>query len=86
MAVIARQNFVQVSKVEVSGFVSYEEDADEVVVAQWVNLSAPAALAYWEKLGNAVQGWTAFLPKELAQVAIEKIAIEVNWNGNDRAT
>ena len=79
----ARRSFIPVSKVEVSGFVDPEEDAEEVVVTQWVKVSPEAALAYWDKLGSMVEFWIDFLPDELARIATERLSIEVRWDIND---
>lgn len=73
----ARRSFVPVTKIEVTGFVDPEEDTDEVVVTVWVKLSPPEALNYWDKLGGSVELWTDYLPADLAEVAEERLAIEV---------
>ena len=79
----ARRSFIPVSKVEVSGFVDPEENTEEIVVTQWVGISAQAALAYWDKLGALVEFWIDFLPGESARIVTERLAIEVRWDAND---
>lgn len=79
----AQRSFVPVSKIEVSGFVDPEEDTEEVVVTQWVKVSTQTALEYWDRLGAAVEVWIDFLPERLAEVAVERIAIEVRWDIDD---
>jgi hypothetical protein len=79
----ARRSFTPVSKIEVSGFVDPEEDTQEVVATQWVKVPPQAALDYWDKLGAAIEAWIDFLPDELAEVAIEQLAIEIRWDIDD---
>lgn len=73
----ARRSFMPVSKIEVSGFIDPEEDAQEVVVTQWVKVSTRSALEYWDRLGAAIEAWIDFLPESLARVAVERLAVEV---------
>lgn len=76
----ARQNFIPIDKIEVDGFVDPEEDTEEVVVTQWVRISAEAALDYWDRLGATLEAWIDLLPEELARIAAERIAVEVRWD------
>jgi hypothetical protein len=76
----ARQNFISVDKIEVSGFVDPEESTEEVVLTQWVKISAEAALDYWDKLGATLEAWIDLLPEELARIAAERMAVEVRWD------
>ncbi|MFQ5886064.1 MAG: hypothetical protein ACE5II_02390 [Anaerolineae bacterium] len=76
----ARQNFVPVDKIEMDGFVDPEEDTEEVVVTQWVRISAEAALDYWDRLGATLEAWIDLLPEELGRIAAERIAVEVRWD------
>jgi hypothetical protein len=73
----ARRSFVPVSRFEVTGFIDPEEDTEEVVVTEWVGVSPQAALDYWDRLGAVIEGWVDFLPAELAQIAVERLAFEV---------
>jgi hypothetical protein len=73
----ARRSFVPVSRFDVSGFIDPDEDTEEVVVTEWVELSPPAALDYWDRLGGVIEAWVDFLPTDLAEIAVERLAIEV---------
>lgn len=75
----ARRSFIQVSKLEVSGFIDQDDDSEEVVVTQLVNAPAYAALSYWDKLGLILETWIKSLPDELKYIANRRIAIEVQW-------
>ncbi|HIC96363.1 TPA: hypothetical protein EYP12_07050 [Candidatus Bipolaricaulota bacterium] len=63
-----------------SGFADPEENSEEVVVTQWVKISAEAALDYWDRLGATLEAWIDLLPEELARIAAERIAVEVRWD------
>ena len=76
----ARHNYIQVSKVEISGFVDLDDESSEVVVTQVVNAPAYTALHYWDKLGPLIEAWIRLLPEELAVIADERIAVEVQWS------
>ncbi len=73
----ARRSFVPISMFEVNAFIDPEEDSEEVVVTEWVGVSPEAALDYWDRLGAVIEGWVDFLPTELAEIAVERLAIEV---------
>jgi len=47
----ARENRISIDRVEIRGFDDPEEGFHEIIVRQWVNVSADDALAYWDKLG-----------------------------------
>lgn len=51
----ARRYYIPVSKIEISGFVDPEENRREVVVTQWVKVSARMAMDYWDMLGFRVE-------------------------------
>jgi hypothetical protein len=74
---------VLAQRVEVSGFIDPEEDIEEVVVTQYVNASPQMALNYWDKLGTAIEIWTAFLPESLRNIVVERLAVEVRWATSD---
>ena len=76
----ARRNFVLVTKTEVSGFSDPEEDSTEIVVTQWVRLPPSSAMEYWDKIGAAVHYWTETLPQGWGRIAIDRIAVEVQWD------
>lgn len=82
----ARKHFMPVTKFEVGGFVDPEEAVEEVVVTQWLRVSEQAALDYWDRLGSAVEAWIDFLPSDLGEIAIERLAIEVRGGEDDRTT
>jgi hypothetical protein len=69
-----------VDKIEVSGFFDPEENTEEMVITQWIKISAEAALDYWDRLGTTIEAWTDLLPEELARIAAERIAVEVRWD------
>ena len=75
----AQRNFVVVTKTEISAFRDPEEDTVEIVVTQWVKLPAASALEYWDRVGRAIQYWSMGLPPELERIALERLAIEVEW-------
>lgn len=75
----ARRSYIQVSKVEVSGFVDPDDETKQVVVTQWINAPSYIALKYWDRLGLLIEDWIKSLPDELARIANERIAIEVLW-------
>lgn len=73
----ARRSFISVIRFEVSGFIDPDEDTEEVVVTEWVELSPLGALDYWDRLGGIIETWVDFLPADLAEIAVERLAIEV---------
>lgn len=81
----ARKRFLPVRKIEVRGFVDPEEDEGEIVVTQWVKVPQDTALAYWDRLGAPVEAWISSLPKRVAGIAADRLAIEVRWDTNDAA-
>lgn len=64
---------------EVYGTVASDEMNAQVVVSLKTDLPAEEAFALWDHLGDAVQEWTASLPKSQQDVAFG-IAVEVLWN------
>jgi hypothetical protein len=79
----ARRYGAQVRKVVISGFVDREDETSEIVVTQWVNLSAREAFEYWDLLGRMVFAWTQSLPKDLIPIAEERLSVQLEWNVND---
>lgn len=75
----AHRNSMEVSKVEISGFIDPEENSEELVVTQWVVVAADVALDYWGKLGATFESWIASLDEGLAKTITEKVAVEVRW-------
>jgi len=82
----ARAQSIPVSKSEVRGFTDPEDEADSLVVTQWVEAPVQTALTYWDRLGAAVEIWTNQLPKEDASLVAEQIAVEVRWEPDARPT
>jgi hypothetical protein len=70
---------VPVSKVEIHGFVNPEDRSEELVVTQWVALSAQEALQYWDRLADALRAWSNRLPRHPLRLAFDQIGIEVRW-------
>ena len=56
-----------------------------LVVSIQTDLPADAAFALWDALSDAVQDWTATLPKAQEDIAIDLISLEVIWNMNSAA-
>ncbi len=77
LASVAQKNYMPVHKVEVSGFSDPDEDRDEVVITQWVDVNFEEALQYWDRLGLAIERWTESLSRTLADIVVQRIAIEV---------
>lgn len=76
----ARTNYVVATRTGVSAFRDPEEGALEIVVTQWVRLSPSEALEYWDRIGVVLENWSARLPEQLRRIAIERIAVEVQWD------
>ena len=83
MAKAAHRDYIPVERVEVMGFVDPEEDSEEIVVIQLVNTSPEKAMAYCDNLGATIESWTDNLPDRLAEIAQERISIEVQWTIDD---
>jgi hypothetical protein len=84
---VAWNCFAPVKQVEISGYVDPEESAgDEVVITQWVDLPPDEALEYWDKVEAAVEGLIGVLPTELADIAVDRVGIEVRWITKDGDT
>lgn len=74
---VAEENFVFVTRLEVSGFVDPEEDSQEVVVTEWVKVSHQYALDYWDRLCDSIEMFTKYIPEDLADILNERVSIEV---------
>jgi hypothetical protein len=70
---------LEASKIEISGFIDPEENAQKLVVTQWLGVGADIALDYWEKLGAAFESWISDLNEETNKILSEKVAVEVRW-------
>lgn len=73
----ARRRVVPVRNIEVSGFTDPDEGTLELVVTQWVALTPPDAVGYWDYLGTVIEEWLRSAPKGLTAVARDRIAVEV---------
>ena len=73
----AIDNFVQISKIEVTAFVDPEEDTKEIVVTQWIRARPSFALDYWDKFGVAMTQWISRLPNYLQEIAYDRISVAV---------
>jgi hypothetical protein len=71
-------------RVEVYGTPAYDEIEAHLVVSVWTELPAEEAFSLWDRLGDAIQDWTASLPKSQENIAID-IAIEVLWSVDSAA-
>lgn len=80
----AVKNDMPLTRIEVSGFVDPEEDAQEVVVKQWIKVSPDEALNYWNRLGDSIEVWMDSLPQRLKSIAAERLAIEI-WGDADES-
>ena len=74
---VASQYFVSIKRIEIIGFVASDEDAEEVVVRVWADLPEAATLTFWDFLGKSIEIRTPQLPREIIDVAIERISFEV---------
>lgn len=81
----AQRKAVSVKAIVISGFVDPEEDSRKVIVTQRVDLPAQAALDYWDKLGIAIESLYAYMPDILAQILIERVSVQVEWNIDNTA-
>lgn len=79
----AEQKIVPVIKMDVRGFSDPEEGGHQVVVRQWVKLSAREAFLYWDSLGPAYEAWMHSAPEELRPVYTEQIAFEIRWSEDE---
>ena len=78
----ARGREVPVAGIDVHRFVDPEDSGEELVITQCVRLSPESALAYWDTLGTAVDAWTGKLSPARAKLAIERIAINIDWSAH----
>lgn len=75
----AKRSHLSAEKIEVRRFLDPEDGSEEIVVTQWLAAPAGVALDYWERLGSAVESWSHSLPKSVARVMSDQVAIEVRW-------
>ncbi len=71
-------------KLEVYGTAASDEMEAHLVVSVKTDLPAREAFALWERLGDAVQEWTAALPTPQQDTALD-IAVEVLWDADHAA-
>ncbi len=66
-------------KIEVYGTAASDEIEAHLVVSVKTELPAEEAFALWDRVGDAVQEWTAALPTPQQDTALD-IAVEVLWD------
>jgi hypothetical protein len=76
---VARQDAIPVRHVAIERFNDPEEGSSEIVIIQWVDASPEAAFALWDQQGTAVEMLYDILPPVLADIARERISVEVRW-------
>lgn len=77
----ARQH-IPVLRLDVRGFTDPEEENAQIVVRQWVRLTPPEALHYWDSLGPSYEAWLRSC-SDLMPDATEQVAFEVRWTEDD---
>jgi hypothetical protein len=73
-----------VAMTEIRGFHDPEEDTEQIIVRQWTPLSAPAASAYLEALGQRVEAWMDTLAPEAKTLFLERIAFQLRRGDHAR--
>ena len=81
----ARQEAVELERVEVYATSACDEIDAHLIVSIQTDLPADPAFALWDALSDAVQDWTATLPKAQEDMGIDLISLEVIWNPNSAA-
>lgn len=81
----SRQEAVELEHVEVYATSACDEIDAHLIVSIQTDLPADTAFALWDALSDAVQDWTASLPKAQEDIAIDLISLEVIWNINSAA-
>lgn len=81
----AQRQGVPVTRLEVYGTPDSDEATGRVVVVQWVDLSPDEAMAHWDEAGDAIERWTAGLLPKQQEIALNLIALSVEWNDNAAA-
>jgi hypothetical protein len=76
---VARQDAIPVRHVAIERFNDPEEGSSEIVIVQWVDASPEAAFALWDQQGTAIEMLYDTLPPALADIARERISVEVRW-------
>jgi len=73
------------SLVTVSGWISYEDDINEIVLTHWMLVPEEVAFAYWEQLAVATNEYIGALPVEWQVYGDGRLSVAVNWLGRDPA-
>lgn len=70
--------------IEVYGTAASDEIEAHLVVSVKTELSAEKAFALWDRVGDAVQEWTATLPMPQQEIALG-VVVEVLWDAGHAA-
>ena len=83
IALVAREAanaHVPVRKVEVTSIPASDKINARTVVTQHVDLPAEKALAFWDSLSDSTEKWAASLSQEEAWIALDLLAVDIQWN------
>jgi hypothetical protein len=68
---------IKTGTIIITGFRSYEENDEQVVVTHWINASSQGASRYRDALADALHAWKASLPARTRSLVADHIAVAV---------
>jgi hypothetical protein len=68
-----------ITELTIDIFIDPEENDRQIVVTSRFDVEANTALLYWDKIGNAFDGWAAGPDAATAQNVLQLITTDVRW-------